>query len=162
MLKNGWKNGNLNTKSAWAGAKCDHLKLEVCTRVRALLNLDMRGAHVRPKKRLQPILCKFTIFFEYSEIIGSFHKTEWQNIKALRYSIRSAHSRANLRLKNKKLPLYSSSEPLPSTPSPGADILTLLPDRLPLLKRNNSGCNMFFWLKLNVPDCKKIYICGCT
>ena len=38
------------TKSAGAGAKCDHLKLGVRTRVRADLNLDVRGACVRPKK----------------------------------------------------------------------------------------------------------------
>ena len=36
-----------------AGVKCDHLKLEMRTHVRAHLNLDMRGACVRPKKRLQ-------------------------------------------------------------------------------------------------------------
>ena len=45
----------LFTKSAGAGAKCDHFKLEVCTRVRAHLNLDVRGACVRPKKRSQPM-----------------------------------------------------------------------------------------------------------
>ena len=43
------------TKSAGAGAMCDHLKLDVRTRVRAHLNLDVRGACVRPKKRLQLI-----------------------------------------------------------------------------------------------------------
>ena len=32
------------TKSAGAGAKCDHFKLGVRTRVRAHLNLDVRGA----------------------------------------------------------------------------------------------------------------------
>ena len=31
-------------KSAGAGAKCDHFKLDVRTRVRAHLNLDVRGA----------------------------------------------------------------------------------------------------------------------
>ena len=36
-----------------AGAKCDHFKLVVRTRVRAHLNLDVRGACVRPKKRSQ-------------------------------------------------------------------------------------------------------------
>jgi len=41
------------TKGAGAGAKCDHLKLEVRTRVRAYLNLDVRGACVRPQKRSQ-------------------------------------------------------------------------------------------------------------
>ena len=40
-----------------ACAKCDHLKLEVRTRVRAHLNLDVRGACVRPKKRSQPMPC---------------------------------------------------------------------------------------------------------
>ena len=35
--------------SAGAGAKCDLLKLCVRTRVRAHLNLDVRGACVRPK-----------------------------------------------------------------------------------------------------------------
>ena len=38
------------SKSAGAGAKCDHFKLGVRTRVRAHLNLDVRGACVRPKK----------------------------------------------------------------------------------------------------------------
>ena len=41
------------TKSAGMGAKCDHFKLEVCTRVRAHPNLDVRGVCVRPKKRSQ-------------------------------------------------------------------------------------------------------------
>ena len=41
------------TKRAGAGAKCDHFKLSVRTRVGAHLNLDMRGACVRPKKRSQ-------------------------------------------------------------------------------------------------------------
>ena len=39
------------------GAKCDHLKLEVRTRVRAHLNLDVRGAWVRPKKGSQLTPC---------------------------------------------------------------------------------------------------------
>ena len=43
--------------SAGAGAKCDLLKLGVRTRVRAHLNLDMRGACVRPKKRSQVTPC---------------------------------------------------------------------------------------------------------
>ena len=43
------------TKST--GAKCDHLKLGVRTRVRADLNLDVRGACVRPKKRSQLTPC---------------------------------------------------------------------------------------------------------
>ena len=38
-----------------AGAKCDHLKLGVRTRVSAHLNLDVRGACVQPKKRSQPM-----------------------------------------------------------------------------------------------------------
>ena len=42
-------------KRAGAGAKCDHLKFEVCTRVRAHLNLEVRGACVRPKKGSQLI-----------------------------------------------------------------------------------------------------------
>ena len=45
------------TKSAGAGVKCDHLKLGVRTRVRADLNLDVRGACVRPKKRSQLTPC---------------------------------------------------------------------------------------------------------
>ena len=44
--------------SAGAGAKCDLLKLGVRTRVRAHLNLDVRGACVRPKKRSQLTPCK--------------------------------------------------------------------------------------------------------
>ena len=40
-------------KSAGAGAKCDHFKLGVRTRVRVHLNLDVRGVCVRPKKRSQ-------------------------------------------------------------------------------------------------------------
>ena len=47
------------TKSA--GAKCDHLKLGVRTHVRAALNLDMRGACVRPKKRSQLTPCSLSI-----------------------------------------------------------------------------------------------------
>ena len=42
-------------KSAGAGAKCDHFKLGVRTRVRAHLKLDVRGACVRPQKRSQPM-----------------------------------------------------------------------------------------------------------
>ena len=48
-------------KSAGAGAKCDHFKLGVCTRVRVHLNLDMRGACVRPKKRSQLTPCHYII-----------------------------------------------------------------------------------------------------
>ena len=45
------------SKSAGAGAKCDHFKLDVRTRVRAHLNLDKRRACVRPKKRSQLPCC---------------------------------------------------------------------------------------------------------
>ena len=53
-----------------AGAKCDPFKLEVRTRVRAVLNLDVRGAFVRPKKRSQLTPCsiksiQLDIYFEY-------------------------------------------------------------------------------------------------
>ena len=40
-----------------AGAKCNHFKLELRTRVRAHLNLDVQGACVRPKKPSQLTLC---------------------------------------------------------------------------------------------------------
>ena len=51
-------------KSAGAGAKCDHFKLGVRTRVRAYLNLDVRGACVRPKKGSQlPPWPFFSYFF---------------------------------------------------------------------------------------------------
>ena len=60
MLKNCWKkiekllkNVKQLFKSAGAGAKCDHLKFEVRTHVRAHLNLEVRGACVRPKKQSQ-------------------------------------------------------------------------------------------------------------
>ena len=43
------------------GAKCDHFKLGVRTRVRAHLNLDVRGACVRPKKRSQLTPCKYVM-----------------------------------------------------------------------------------------------------
>jgi hypothetical protein len=51
-MKKDWKIAYF-TKSAGAGGKCDHLKLGVRTRVRAHLNLDVRGACARPKKRSQ-------------------------------------------------------------------------------------------------------------
>ena len=35
------------------GAKCDHFKLEVRTHLHAHLNLDVQGACMQPKKRLQ-------------------------------------------------------------------------------------------------------------
>ena len=38
-----------------AGAKCDHQRIGVRTRVRANLDLDVRGACVRRKKRSQPM-----------------------------------------------------------------------------------------------------------
>ena len=44
-------------KSASAGAKCDQFKLEVRTHVRAHLDLDVRGACLRPKKRSQLTPC---------------------------------------------------------------------------------------------------------
>ena len=50
-------------KCAGAGAKCDPFKLEVRTRVRAVLNLDVRGACVRPKKRSQ-----LTPWYKYHSI----------------------------------------------------------------------------------------------
>ena len=46
-MKKDWK----IAKSAGAGAKCDHFKLDVRTCVRAHLNLDVQGACVRPKKQ---------------------------------------------------------------------------------------------------------------
>ena len=46
------------TKGAGAGAKCDHQRIGVRTRVRANLDLDVRGACVRRKKRSQPMPCK--------------------------------------------------------------------------------------------------------
>ena len=51
------------TKSAGAGAKCDHFKLGVRTRVSAHLNLDVRGACVRPKNRSQLTPRKYVTFF---------------------------------------------------------------------------------------------------
>ena len=49
-MKKNWKIAEKScfTKSVGAGAKCDHLGVR--TRVRAHLNLDGRGACVRPKK----------------------------------------------------------------------------------------------------------------
>ena len=38
-----------------AGAKCDHQRIGVRARVRANLNLDVRGACARPKKGSQPM-----------------------------------------------------------------------------------------------------------
>ena len=49
-------------KKDWsAGAKCDLLKLGVRTRVRAHLNLDVRGACVRPKKMVATHTLPFII-----------------------------------------------------------------------------------------------------
>ena len=42
-------------------AKCDHLKLGLRTRVRADLNLDVRGACVRPKKQSQLTPCSLQV-----------------------------------------------------------------------------------------------------
>ena len=56
-MKKDWK----IAESAGAGAKCDHFKLGVRTRVRAHLNLDVRGACVRPKKWSQLTPCNFVI-----------------------------------------------------------------------------------------------------
>ena len=48
-------------KSAGAGAKCDHQRIGVRARVRAKLDLDVRGACVRRKKRSQLTPCCFVI-----------------------------------------------------------------------------------------------------
>ena len=64
MLKNCWKKFKKLMKKDWsagAGVMCDLLKLGVRTCVCAHLNLDVRGACVRPKKRSQltpNIACK--------------------------------------------------------------------------------------------------------
>ena len=42
-----------------AGAKCDHQRIGVRARVRADLDLDVRGACVRRKKPSQPTPCLF-------------------------------------------------------------------------------------------------------
>ena len=42
-----------------AGAKCDHQRMGVRARVRANLDLDVRGACVRRKKPSQPTPCIF-------------------------------------------------------------------------------------------------------
>ena len=54
-MKKIWKidEKRMESASAGAGAKCDHFKLEVRTHVRANLNLEVRGACVRPKKGSQ-------------------------------------------------------------------------------------------------------------
>ena len=55
------------TKSAVAGEKCDHFKLGVRTRVRAHLNLDVRGACVRPTKLSQLTSCHLVIILALAE-----------------------------------------------------------------------------------------------
>ena len=65
-----------------AGAMCDHLKLEVRTRVRAHPNLDVRGVCVQPKKRLQLTPCQFytykirfffRIFTTFKQMLSRFY-----------------------------------------------------------------------------------------
>ena len=58
-----WKGKMLNGiyKGAGAGAKCDHQRIGVHARVRAKLDLDVRGACVRRKKRSQLTPCCFVI-----------------------------------------------------------------------------------------------------
>ena len=65
------------TESAGAGAKCDHFKLGVRTRVRAHPNLDVRGACVRPKKGSQLTPCYFPsgTFFDGKQL--DFHIKIW-------------------------------------------------------------------------------------
>ena len=60
------------TKSAGAGAKCNHFKLGV----RAHLNLDVPGACVQPKKRSQLTPC--SILF-----VASNHQTFWQQYEKM-------------------------------------------------------------------------------
>jgi hypothetical protein len=50
------------TKGAGAGAKCDHQRIGVRARVRADLDLDVRRACVRRKKRSQLTPCKSSLF----------------------------------------------------------------------------------------------------
>ena len=50
-------------KGAGAGAKCDHQRIGVRARVRANLDLDVRGACVRRKKRSQLTPWKKDIIF---------------------------------------------------------------------------------------------------
>ena len=82
LLKNCWKKiekvlKNFQfTKVAGAGAKCDHFKLEVRTRVRAHLNLDLRGACVRPKKRSQLTPCLLLSMSNKRDIHFNFSGTD--------------------------------------------------------------------------------------
>ena len=48
---------------ACAGVKCDHQRIGVRARVRANLDLDVRGACVRRKKRSQLTPCQFHLIF---------------------------------------------------------------------------------------------------
>ena len=64
------------SKSAGAGAKCDHFKLGVRTRVRAHLNLDVRGACVRPKKRSQLTPCLLLSMSNKRDIHFNFSGTD--------------------------------------------------------------------------------------
>ena len=75
------------TKSAGAGAKCDHFKLEVRTRVCAHLKLDVRGACVRPKKPSQLTPCSFSKM--YALFITQFDEFTKNNPKFefLKFSI---------------------------------------------------------------------------
>ena len=57
-------------KGAGAGAKFDHQRIGVRARVRANLDLDVRGACVRRKKRLQPMPQKKLIGFQSSFCFG--------------------------------------------------------------------------------------------
>ena len=73
MLKKCWKKFEKLMKKDWkiaesagAGAKGDHFKLGVRTRVRADLNLDVRGACVQPKKRSQLTPCKVISLLQVS------------------------------------------------------------------------------------------------
>ena len=59
--------------------KCDHFKLGVRTRVRAHLNLDVRGACVRPKKRSQLTPCYFTYPLIFDSLSGSLCKLDSHN-----------------------------------------------------------------------------------
>ena len=55
-----------------AGAKCSHIKLEVRTRVRTHLNLDVQGACVRatPKKPSQLTLCHLYVIHRKRKKLG--------------------------------------------------------------------------------------------
>ena len=52
-------------KGAGAGAKCDHQRIGVRACVRANLDLDVRGACVRRKKRSQPMPCYYLFFMVF-------------------------------------------------------------------------------------------------